>query len=344
MADKKYMIPDLRFENLESLISKVEDISAYCGQWQRDVMLEPAAIKSLRRMIIASSAGASTRIEGAVLNNSQVLEVILKKKRLFEERSAGDVLGYSEALNHIFAYKSSGRTVLSQQFIKKLHSITMKFSVESLQGRYRYTEVNVSDGQGGVLLFCVLPDLIPKFMTNAVDRLNKDWNNPKKSKLIIITEFIAEFLAIHPFEDGNGRCARLLMVLLLRLAGHDYFEYTSLEEQIEKQKGHYYLTLNKVQKTGVMDGWFAFCLDTLRLSQLKLQSMIKKGADSTKSPVSLTREIREAFRNRNKFTAGELVDLTGKSPAGVRKALNELVKKKELKAYGSNRGRYYILN
>ena len=72
--------------------------------------------------------------------------------------------------------------------------------------------------------------------------------------------------------------------------------------------------------------------------------MIKKGADSTKSPVSLTREIREAFRNRNKFTAGELVDLTGKSPAGVRKALNELVKKKELKAYGSNRGRYYILN
>jgi len=82
MADKKHMISNLRFENLETLIPAIEAVTRFCGEWQRNSLLEPAAVKSLRQLIIATSSAASTRIEGASLNNRQAFDVIRKKKKL----------------------------------------------------------------------------------------------------------------------------------------------------------------------------------------------------------------------------------------------------------------------
>lgn len=80
----------------------------------------------------------------------------------------------------------------------------------------------------------------------------------------------------------------------------------------------------------------------LRNAQIKLSVYHKSSAKQEDSSVSLAVEIKEAFRIREKFTAGELVEHTKKSPAGVRKALNLLVKRKVIRAFGSNRGRYYV--
>jgi Fic family protein len=336
------MIRDLRLERLGPLLPLIEAVSRFCGQWYGNILLEPAAIKSLKRMVIASSSAASTRIEGADLDNEQALQVILKRERPPENRSAGEVLGYSEALRTALDRKYEKGDVLSQPLIKRLHRVMMKYTEETLSGRYRLNEVNVTDGRGGLLLVCALPDLVPGFMEKAVNRFNRDWRNNTRSKLVIIAEFIAQFLAIHPFEDGNGRCARLLTVMLLKMADHAYLEYTSLEEQIEKRKAQYYLTLNKTQKTGVLDGWFGFCLLTLRDAQIGLEARLKAKAPGLKDGSTfLMHEITDIFKTRATCTAGDLVTLTGKSPAGVRKVLSRMVRKKMIKAFGKNRGRYY---
>ena len=52
-------------------------------------------------------------------------------------------------------------------------------------------------------------------------------------------------------------------------------------------------------------------------------------------------ELMDIFKVRTTCAAGDLVELTGKSPAGVRKALNQMVDKGIIRAYGKNRGRYY---
>ena len=66
---------------------------------------------------------------------------------------------------------------------------------------------------------------------------------------MIIGNFLVEFLAIHPFTDGNGRLSRILTNLLLLKAGYAYVPYVSHEKLIEDNKPDYYLALRKSQNT-----------------------------------------------------------------------------------------------
>lgn len=65
---------------------------------------------------------------------------------------------------------------------------------------------------------------------------------------MIIANFIFEFLAIHPFKDGNGRISRALTNLLFLQVGYSYTPYVSLDEIIEQTKAEYYLALRATQK------------------------------------------------------------------------------------------------
>lgn len=344
MGSGQHMIRNARIEDYSLLLPKIEQIQFYCGRWHRNAVLEPAAVKNLKRMMIASSAASSTRIEGARLNDAQALDVLSQSKILYEERSAREVLGYAKALDHIFKLKQARGKILDREFIFIIHRMIMKYEPVGLTGLFRLGEVNVTDGRGGALLFCALPDLIPGFMKTCIKDLCSVWKSGKTSRLLAIVGFVAEFLAIHPFEDGNGRCARLLTVHLLRQAGHDYVEYTSLERQIEKKKVRYYLILNEAQKTGKMDGWSHFFLDTILAAQNDLEKRLRTvSVSSSRGQSPLLKEVLDIFRTQGTLRAGEIVRLTQKSPAGVRKALSVLVKNRLVKSYGKNRGRYYCL-
>jgi len=71
----------------------------------------------------------------------------------------------------------------------------------------------------------------------------------KYHPLLIIANFIIEFLAIHPFQDGNGRLSRVLANLLLLKSNYQYAPYVSHEKLIEDNKPEYYLSLRNSQKT-----------------------------------------------------------------------------------------------
>lgn len=63
--------------------------------------------------------------------------------------------------------------------------------------------------------------------------------------LILIAIFILDFLSVHPFNDGNGRMARLLTLLFLYHFGYEVGRYISLERMIETSKERYYDTFQK---------------------------------------------------------------------------------------------------
>lgn len=65
----------------------------------------------------------------------------------------------------------------------------------------------------------------------------------------MIAVFVVVFLAIHPFQDGNGRLSRALTTLLLLRAGYAYVQYNSFESVIEQSKDAYYLALRRTQGT-----------------------------------------------------------------------------------------------
>lgn len=79
------------------------------------------------------------------------------------------------------------------------------------------------------------------------------WTNDALSEglahpLMVIGIFVVHFLAIHPFQDGNGRLSRALTTLLLLKSGYSYVPYCSLESIIEASKESYYRALRGTQE------------------------------------------------------------------------------------------------
>lgn len=99
------------------------------------------------------------------------------------------------------------------------------------------------------------------------------WTNEQLEKkelhpILVMCNFLFEFLAVHPFEDGNGRLSRALTNLLLLKQGYSYVTYVSLEEIIEDTKTEYYQALRRTQqkhKTANEDitPWVLYMLDAL---------------------------------------------------------------------------------
>ena len=86
--------------------------------------------------------------------------------------------------------------------------------------------------------------LEPYETPNAVECLCEEYNKAIGEgivdPLILIPNFILDFLCIHPFNDGNGRMSRLLTLLLLYRAGYIVGQYISIEKAIADTKETYY--------------------------------------------------------------------------------------------------------
>ena len=67
--------------------------------------------------------------------------------------------------------------------------------------------------------------------------------------LLVATEFVFRFLAIHPFQDGNGRLGRALFILSLLQSNDKYLKeitpYIAIDRHIEQNRSLYYTTLNQ---------------------------------------------------------------------------------------------------
>jgi Fic family protein len=114
------------------------------------------------------------------------------------------------------------------------------------------------------------PELVRSKMQQLIQFTNKELGRDKIHPLITIALFSYEFLLIHPFADGNGRTARILIVLLLLMAGYDFIKYVPFEKQLHENKWLYYRVLYNAQTkrgTGkeVITQWVFFLLYSLRL-------------------------------------------------------------------------------
>jgi Fic family protein len=84
----------------------------------------------------------------------------------------------------------------------------------------------------------------------------------------MIAEFILDFLAIHPFEDGNGRAARLLSTYLLERSGYNFTRFYPLDQVIMDSRNAYFEALFEAQskwyqKDENMTPWIVFYVDAI---------------------------------------------------------------------------------
>ncbi|MFH1704954.1 MAG: Fic family protein, partial [Patescibacteria group bacterium] len=128
-------------QNLWSLINHIDERK---GRWVGGASLNPQALKRLKRSVLITSTGASTRVEGAKLSDEDVEKLMrgLSVKK-FADRDQQEVKGYYELLDNIFyGWK---QTPFNESAIKHLHKELLKYvsKDERHRGEYKKTENSV---------------------------------------------------------------------------------------------------------------------------------------------------------------------------------------------------------
>ena len=133
-----------------------------------------------------------------------------------------------------------------------LHKYLYQYSNPDFGGKFKNTQnyivANLPDGTAKVLFEPLSPIETPIAMEQLCETFNKAMNLDEIDSLLLICNFIKDFLCIHPFNDGNGRMSRLLTTLLLYKSGFFVCKYISLEKKIEKTKDSYYDVLEKTSE------------------------------------------------------------------------------------------------
>lgn len=115
-------------------------------------------------------------------------------------------------------------------------------------GQYRTNEEHIISGLfGREKIHYIAPG--PERVENEMKKF-LEWFNNTGNTNSIIRSAIAHlwFVSIHPFEDGNGRLARILSDIILARADKSELRFYNISSQINKNKKHYYDVLEKTQR------------------------------------------------------------------------------------------------
>jgi len=146
-----------------------------------------------------------------------------------------EIEGIKKAWDSVVRERKKGEIAITSNFIKKLHEIGFAWIFSKTGGKFRKIEVTISDHEPPK--FYLLPQLMIDYCENIKERLKHLPANVYSpdfiDKLIeLLTWTHHRFLWIHPFEDYNGRIARLLInVILLNL------DLPPLEMKVETKEG-----------------------------------------------------------------------------------------------------------
>jgi Fic family protein len=250
---------------------------------------------------------------------------------------------------------SRGEIALTENHIKQLHRDLLQYSSKDARHRGAYkTQDNHVEAFGpdgasiGIVFETAAPFDTPRLMTELVEWTQTNLENSELHELIVIAVFVVVFLAIHPFQDGNGRLSRILTTLLLLRAGYDYVPYSSLESVIEQSKDAYYLNLRQTQGTIYTEApdwqpWLQFFLRSLQQQKQRLEKKIERERLVLGDLPELSVQILELCRERGRVTVADAAKVTGANRNTIKDHLKALTKANHLERHGAGRGSWYSL-
>ncbi len=331
------------------LITQVDEFK---GAWRALGQLAPEQLTSLKRVATIESIGSSTRIEGSRLTDQEV-EILLGNLQIqhFASRDEEEVAGYAQVMNVIF--QNHEAIPLTENYIKQLHRELLQYSEKDHwhRGSYKKSPNHVEafgpDGKSlGVVFETSSPFETPLRMQDLVTWTDDVLANKKLHPLLVTALFIVEFLAIHPFQDGNGRLSRILTTLLLLKSGYAYVPYSSLEAVIEQSKEVYYLSLRQTQGTLKADNpnwqpWVMFFLKALQQQKSRLEIKLDREKLLLTTLPELSQQILGIAKSKGRITVREIVMLTNANRNTVKKHIENLTGAKFIEKHGVGKGSWY---
>ena len=340
-------------ERTEELFAIISDIDSIKTAFRLTSKLLPQTLNRLTQSVIITSTGASNRIEGNRLTDEEV-EALYRNLhiRKFKTRDEQEVAGYLEMLASILESYQSMK--LSESLIFQLHHDMLQYSDKDQRqrGTYKFgpNRVEAKDQDGniiGVIFDPTPPHLTPKEMQELVAWYQWADEQDFKHPLIRVGNFIFEYLAIHPFQDGNGRTSRLLTNLLLLQQGYSFTGLVSHEKLIEARKADYYLALNKTQNRWKTDNedifpWISYFLSIVKEQAERALALIDQDNVElllSEKQLSLWQWVQG--RTEPTFGRKDAVDALGFPARTVESIIKKLVALKRLERIGEGRSTRY---
>lgn len=271
--------------------------------------LPPDATERLAQKLRIEWNYHSSAIEGNALTLGETRTLILHglTARGKPMRDHLDIEGHDDAVKAIEEAVEEG-DALNQAFIRNLHSILLKepyeMPAESPDGHRTMRPISVGQyktmpnnvrTQTGEMHYFAPPDQVQSMMSDLID-----WCREKEAEgehaIVIAATFHYRFVQIHPFDDGNGRMARLLTNLILMRHG-----YTIAMVQRDG-RDRYIAEIEQAQATDSLAGFIAYVADCCRYS-LELHLRAARG-ESIEDPDDIDREIA-VFKRSMVAASGE---------------------------------------
>lgn len=338
---------DKRLEKITpEIVSKIAEIDTLKGRWISGAKLNPQLLGRLKKSVLVTSAGASTRIEGARLSDEDVEKLVQGLKiQSFTDRDKQEVRGYYELLEKVFdAWKN---VKFSESTIKHFHKEILRYAEKDQRhrGDYKKSEnrVEMFDASGkliGVVFEPTPAYLTPKETQELIEWTARALSGKKYHPLLIAGNFVVEFLKIHPFQDGNGRLSRILTNLLLLQAGYVYMPYVSHEKIVEDNKSDYYIALRKSQKSEDITHWLIFFLSVvLKQSQMAIDLLSNESIEKILSPKQLA--VWQYLQNVEEATPAQIAKNANIARATVNQVVDTLLRLQRVERIGQGRGTRY---
>ncbi len=338
---------------MQKIIQFIGKIDAFKGKWNSLENKSDRYLRELRKIATINSIGSSTRIEGAILTDSEVQQLVNNIKITeFKSRDEEEVFGYYEVLDIIL--ENASDIQFSESYIQQLHTILLKYSSKDQRHKGAYKSLpnsvvaNYPDGSQRTIFNTTAPHLTQKEMQEMIDWVNQSLEESSVHPLLVTGLCVYEFLSIHPFQDGNGRLSRLLTTLLLLKNGYDFAQYISFEHIIEGRKSEYYQALMHDQnKRGtdkeIIGEWMLFFLSSLEILIEKLESKYASIKEGSNYINERQQQIRQYIETNQPVRLGDIAkaypDL---SIHTIKKDLQLLVQHKMISKSGEKKGTVYI--
>lgn len=341
------------FQTNQKILNLISQIDLYKGKWNSIERQENIYLKELRKIATIESIGSSTRIEGGTLTNKEIKELLNDVKiTKLKTRDEQEVVGYYDTLEII--YENYDNIRLTENYIKQLHQNLLRYSDKDTRHRGRYKSLSnkvVANYPGGVqkIIFNTTDvHLVDSEMNDLIEWTNKQFEKKEIHSLIIIGNFVYEFLTIHPFQDGNGRLSRLLTTLLLVQNDYLFIRYVSFENRIEQTKKEYYQALMEGQKNRNNENesiskWILYFLDKLNSLTQRLDAKYDVFKSKGGYLNERQKEIKKYLEKNQPLKISDLVKkFENININTIKKDLQYMKRENIIRSVGKGKGTVYI--
>ena len=236
----------------ERMTFKLEHLDALKTQWAARPVLSPAQLQRMHAFFDVEYTYESNRIEGNTLSLQETALVVNEGLTIGGKsmREHLEVINHSEAIAFVRGIVERNED-LGRRTLMEIHRLILKEVDTANAGRYRQVPVRISGSETEL----PQPYLLDKLMEDYFEYYEA--HKLRLHPVILAAEMHERLVSIHPFIDGNGRTARLVMNLILLRNGYTRANIKGSTES----RMQYYRALQSIQEDNNPEPFYELVVD-----------------------------------------------------------------------------------